>query len=196
VEKAISLAGGIPARRWRQPVPMVDVVRAAAAEITEYARVSTSQIEPGALAGPAVPDVIHLLAELLDNATAFAPADTRVRVVGAWRANGYAITVTDAGHGMDDADLATAHEVMRDVVPPAAGAWWGLYTVGRLAGRHRITVTLRAEPDRGLTADVVIPPALVADAPRSAASTRAPRGDARSTVDASATVELTPVKAS
>jgi hypothetical protein len=198
VEKAISLAGGTPARRWRQPVPLVDVVRAAAAEVGQYARVSTSTIEPGALAGPAVTDVTHLLAELIDNATAFAPADTRVRVVGVRRDEGYAITVTDAGRGMDDDDLATAHEVMKDVVPPPAGAWWGLYTVGRLAERQGITVTLGGEPGRGLTAELVIPPALLVDAATGAVR-GAPPGGAPSTADLSATdlsatVELTPVE--
>jgi anti-sigma regulatory factor (Ser/Thr protein kinase) len=194
VEKAISLTGGTPARRWRQPVPLVDVVRAAAAEITEFARVSTSQIEPGALAGSAVTDVTHLLAELVDNATVFAPADTRVRVVGVRRDDGYAITVTDAGRGMDDDDLATAHEVMGDVVPPAAGAWWGLYTVGRLADRQSITVTLRGEPGRGLTAELVIPPDLLVGAATGWTATSAPAG-APFAVDLSATAELAPVEA-
>ena len=169
LEKSITLAGGTPGRRWRGPVPLADVVRAAASEINEYGRVSTSQVEPVLLAGSAVTDLMHLLAEVLENATAFAPAETRVRVTGAHHgadgADGYRITVTDVGPGMDDDDLATAHEVMADPDPPAGGTWWGLYAVGRFAARTGVTVSLSNELDGGLSVRVDLPVALLAPAP-------------------------------
>jgi hypothetical protein len=83
---------------------------------------------------------------------------------------------------------------MGDVVPPAAGAWWGLYTVGRLADRQSITVTLRGEPGRGLTAELVIPPDLLVGAATGWTATSAPAG-APFAVDLSATAELAPVEA-
>jgi signal transduction histidine kinase len=163
VEKAITLAGGTPGRRWQRPVPLIDVVRGAAAEVAEYARVSTSQIAPAGLAGTAVTDLMHLLAELIDNGTTFAPADTRVRVTGERREDGYLLTVADAGPGMSDDDLATARQVMSDPVPPAGGAWWGLYALGRFADRQGITVQLDRGPKRGILAEVSIPGELLTD---------------------------------
>jgi signal transduction histidine kinase len=164
LEKSITLAGGTPGRRWREPVPIGEVVRAAASEISEYGRVSTSQVEPVLLAGAAVTDLMHLLAELIENATTFAPAETRVRVIGAQDAAGYRITVTDAGPGMDADDLATAAQVLADPDPPAGGTWWGLYATGRFAARHGISVALRNGADGGLAAEVTVPAVLVSPA--------------------------------
>jgi anti-sigma regulatory factor (Ser/Thr protein kinase) len=162
VEKAVTLAGGTPGRRWRRPVPMVDVIRAAASEVADYPRVAASPVEPAGLAGPAVADLTHLLAELIENATSFSPAQTRIRVSGERCADdGYAVTVTDSGVGMPADDLATAREVMADPLPPAGGAWWGLYAVGRFAARHGIAVHLTTMPNGGLAARVLIPASLV-----------------------------------
>jgi hypothetical protein len=164
LEKSITLAGGTPGRRWRTPVPIGEVVRAAASEINEYGRVSTSQVEPVLLAGVAVTDLMHLLAELIENGTTFAPAETRVRVTGSHHATGYRITVTDVGPGMHDDDLATAAAVLAGPVPPAGGTWWGLYAVGRFAARHGISVALHNGVDGGLAADVTVPAALLSPA--------------------------------
>jgi K+-sensing histidine kinase KdpD len=161
LEKSITLAGGTPARRWRRPVPIGEVIRGAAAEINEYGRVSTSQVEPVGLAGTAVTDLMHLLAELIENGTTFAPAETRVKVTGAGDPAGYRITVTDVGPGMDDEDLVTAAAVLAAVDPPPGGTWWGLYAVGRFAARHGITVALRNGTDGGLAAEVTVPAALL-----------------------------------
>jgi anti-sigma regulatory factor (Ser/Thr protein kinase) len=163
VEKAVTLAGGTPGRRWRRPVPMVDVIRAAAAEVPDYARVAASSVEPAALAGPAVADLTHLLAELIENATSYSPANTRVRVTGERSDDGYVVTVVDSGPGMPADDLATAHEVMGDAAPPAGGAWWGLYAVGRFADRHGIAVSLSVASTGGLAARVRIPTSLVVE---------------------------------
>jgi anti-sigma regulatory factor (Ser/Thr protein kinase) len=164
LEKAITLTGGTPGRQWRRPVPLGEIVRGAASEVTEYARVSTAQIEPAHLAGIAVTDLMHLLAELIENATTYAPAQTRVRVTGARQAAGYAVTVTDVGPGMTDDDLSTAVLVMGDPTPPASGTWWGLYAVGRFADRSGFSVRLSNAPDGGLVAEVAIPDALLAEA--------------------------------
>jgi signal transduction histidine kinase len=164
LEKSITLAGGTPGRRWRRPVPLGEVVRAAASEITEYGRVSTSQIEPAQLDGVAVTDLMHLLAELVENAATFAPAETRVRVSGSHRDDGYRITVADVGPGMTEDDLATAAQVMADPEPPAGGTWWGLFAVGRFAARRGFTVTLRNGLDGGLVAEVIVPSTLISPA--------------------------------
>jgi signal transduction histidine kinase len=164
LEKSITLAGGTPGRRWRRPVPLAEVIRAAASEITEYGRVSTSQVEPVQLDGVAVTDLMHLLAELIENATAFSPAETRVRVTGSHQATGYRITITDVGPGMTSDDLATAAEVMADPAPPAGGTWWGLYSAGRFAARRGISVALHNGLDGGLTAEVTVPAALISAA--------------------------------
>ncbi len=161
LEKAITLSGGTPARRWHDPLPLAEVIRAAASEISEYDRVSTTRIEPVTLAGPAVTDLMHLLAELVENAATFAPAETPVRVSGEHLADGYRITVTDVGPGMTDDDLATAAEVMSRPEPPAGGTWWGLWATGRFAARQGIGVTLANGFDGGLVAEVLVPAHLI-----------------------------------
>jgi anti-sigma regulatory factor (Ser/Thr protein kinase) len=194
LEKSITLAGGTPGRRWRRPVPLGEVVRGAASEINEYGRVSTSQVQPVLLAGVAVTDLMHLLAELIENAATFAPAETRVRVTGSDQAAGYRITVTDVGPGMDSDDLVTAAEVMASAEPPSAGTWWGLYAVGRFADRQGIAVTLRNGPDGGLIAEVTVPAALItpaspgsADQDATAPSSTAPSSTAPSSTAPSST---------
>jgi K+-sensing histidine kinase KdpD len=111
-----------------------------------------------------VTDLMHLLAELIENATAFSPAETRVRVTGSHQATGYRITITDVGPGMTSDDLATAAEVMADPAPPAGGTWWGLYSAGRFAARRGISVALHNGLDGGLTAEVTVPAALISAA--------------------------------
>jgi hypothetical protein len=165
LEKAITLAGGMPGRRWRDPVPLTEVIRAAASEISEYGRVSTSRVEPATVAGAAVTDLMHLLAELIENAATFAPAETRVRVTGTGLEAGYRITVTDVGPGMTGDDLATAAAVMSESDPPAGGAWWGLYAAGRFAARQGVAVSLHNGLDGGLVAEVVLPAALIGPVP-------------------------------
>ena len=173
LEKAITLTGGSPGRQWREPVPMGEIIRGAASEISEYGRVSTSQIEPARLAGGATTDLMHLLAELIENAATFGPAESRVRVTGSFRDDAYVVTVTDVGPGMSDDDLATATQIMADPVPPASGTWWGLWAAGRLAARQNVTVRLANEPGGGLAAVVTVPPALVFAADPEGADPRA-----------------------
>ena len=124
VEKLITLAGATPARRWRRPVPLLDVARGAVAEVPDYHRVLIAPHWPWSLAGPAVTDVIHLLAELIENALAFSGADTTVRVSGEQRPQGCAVLVVDDGPGLDAAALAEANHLLGNPPPdgPPAGS--------------------------------------------------------------------------
>ncbi|MEV4753680.1 nitrate- and nitrite sensing domain-containing protein [Micromonospora sp. NPDC049559] len=157
-EKLITMAGATPARRWRRPVPLLDVVRGAVAEVVDYPRVLVAPNWPGALAGPVVPDVIHLLAELIENALAFSPANSTVRVGGEPREGGSAIVITDDGPGMSAPALAAANELLRNPPrhrPPGAGH--GLYAVGLIARRRGVEVELRASARGGVSAVVLLP---------------------------------------
>ena len=173
VEKTIALTGGTPGRRWTRPVPLMDVVRAAAAEVAGFERVSTAQVEPDRLAGDSVIDLMHLLAELIENAVTFSPAETRVGVSGRHIGDRYVLTVTDQGPGMTEDDLRIAAEVLATSTPPETDAWHGLYAVGRLAERAALTVHLRNGNDGGLHAEVHLPAALLSGAARPTAESPA-----------------------
>jgi signal transduction histidine kinase len=162
-EGLIILSGQAPGRGWRNPVPAIDVARAAAAEVEDYARVTVAAMPRVAIAGPAVADLIHLLAELIENATLYSPPDTTVQVAGQVVAHGFAVEVEDRGLSMDPAALAQANEKLAR--PPdfdlSNSAQLGLFVVGRLAQRHSIQVTLRTSPYGGTTAIVLLPDAIV-----------------------------------
>ncbi|MCW6008452.1 nitrate- and nitrite sensing domain-containing protein [Micromonospora sp. CPCC 205371] len=162
-ENLIVLSGSVPGRRWRNPVPFVDVVRGAVAEVEDYTRVSVLPIDAASLAGRAVSDVIHLLAELIENAASFSPPYTMVNVGGQKVANGFVVEIEDRGLGMKDEELVSANELVRN--PPdfnlSSTARLGLFVVGRLAERHSIDVKLRRSPYGGTTAIVLIPSVLV-----------------------------------
>lgn len=161
VEKVITLAGARPARRWRRPVPLLDVTRGAVAEVPEYHRVLVSPHWPWSLAGPAVTDVVHLLAELIENGLAFSATDTTVRVAGEHRPEGCAIVVVDDGPGLDDATLDGVNQLLADPPndPPTEAG--GLYTVALLAARCGARVTLRPSQRGGTAAIVHLPAELV-----------------------------------
>ncbi len=138
-EDLIVLSGAVPGRGWRNPVPLVDVVRGAVAEVEEYERVTVAQIGSASLAGRAVGDIIHLLAELMENAPSFSPPHTMVQVSGQLVGNGFAVEIEDRGLGMSEADLDAANAQLAN--PPefnlSSTARLGLYVVGRLAERHQ-----------------------------------------------------------
>ncbi|WP_213450257.1 sensor histidine kinase [Rhizomonospora bruguierae] len=162
VEKAITLAGSDPGRRWRRPVPLLDVARAAAAEIEEYQRVTVGPIADADLAGPAVTDTVHLLAELIENAVAASPGTAPVRVTGGPSGAGYAIEVTDAGPGLDGTRLAVLNDLVRQPgTPPVTGQRQGLYVVARLAQRRGLEVDFLPATEGGTTARLLVPPALL-----------------------------------
>ncbi|BCB84609.1 sensor histidine kinase [Phytohabitans suffuscus] len=162
-ENLIVLSGAVPGRRWRNPVPFVDVVRGAVAEVEDYTRVSVLPIDVASLSGRAVSDVIHLLAELIENAASFSPPYTMVNVGGQKVANGFVVEIEDRGLGMSELELDAANELVSN--PPefnlSSTARLGLYVVGRLAERHGIDVRLRRSPYGGTMAIVLIPSALV-----------------------------------
>jgi anti-sigma regulatory factor (Ser/Thr protein kinase) len=171
IEKGITLTGGVPERQWQRLVPMTDVVRDAAAEIGDHHRVTATDVESAYLAGTAVTDLVHLLAELLENAATFAPADSLIAVAGQHDPAGYLVTITDVGPGMTGDDLATGHEVMAAPEPPPGGTWWGLWAAGRFAARQDVMVQLHNGLDGGLVVTVQIPPTLVTGRPQTATRT-------------------------
>jgi signal transduction histidine kinase len=162
-EGLVILAGAPPGRSWSNPVRMVDVMRGAIAEVEDYARVSVATRSQAALAGSAVADVIHLLAELIENATTLSPPYTSVRVFGDTVANGFAIEVEDRGLGMSPQRLAELNERLASPPEfnPSDSEQLGLFVVSQLAKRHGIRVTLKPSPYGGTAAIVLIPQHLV-----------------------------------
>ncbi|MCO6009849.1 nitrate- and nitrite sensing domain-containing protein [Actinoallomurus purpureus] len=158
------LSGAAPARGWHNPVGIRDILRAAIAEVEDYTRVTVEAATPAALDGAIVADTTHLLAELMENATAFSPPTTQVQVRGELVAHGYAIEIEDRGIGLDDEELAEANERVSN--PPEFDLLdsdrLGLFIVGRLAARQGIRVTLGRSPYGGVRAVVLVPPELVA----------------------------------
>jgi hypothetical protein len=167
-ESLLVLSGEEPPRTWGRPVPLVDVVRAAIAETEDLDRVVFSLEERLAVFGNAVADLTHLLAELVENAVHFSPPEASVVIrtrpflqdPGA-----HVLTVEDWGVGMRPEDLAAANDLLavpRDV-DLSVSQRLGLHVVARLAKRHGIEVSLTPTPGCGVTAAVVLPPALFAD---------------------------------
>ena len=159
-ENLLVLAGHDASRRWNQPVALVDVLRAAVSEIEQYERV-TLNVQPGiAVRGHAVNDVVHLLAELAENATSFSSAETPVAVAGhLLTSGGVLLDITDQGVGMGAEEMAHANWRLDNppVVDVAVSRRMGLFVVARLAARHGIRVRLRPAPTGGLTALVWLP---------------------------------------
>ena len=166
-EDLIVLSGAEPARRWSQPVPLVDVVRAALAEVEDYNRVELLPIDDIGVGGQAVSDVVHLLAELIENATSFSPPGTKVQVAGQQVSNGYVLEIEDRGLGMTDDELVEANERLANppMVDFALSRMLGLYVVARLAQRYNIKVQLRHSWYGGITALVLLPPTVAVRAP-------------------------------
>jgi len=162
-EGLIILSGAAPGRGWRVPVPVIDVLRGAIAEVEDYARVTVIKESGDAIAGAAVADVIHLLAELIENATTYSPVNTEVTVRAERVANGFVVEVEDRGIGISEAELAAANERLAN--PPefdlADSDQLGLFVVARLAAKHSIKITLRPSPYGGTTAIVLLPAAIV-----------------------------------
>jgi Nitrate and nitrite sensing/HAMP domain len=167
-EDLIVLSGEAPPRRWSQPMPLLEVVRAAVAEVEDYNRVELLPIDESmGLAGQAVSDVVHLLAELIENATSFSPPGTKVQIAGQAISSGYVLEIEDRGLGMSDEELVEANERLANppIVDFALSRMLGLYVVARLAQRYNIKVQLRHSWYGGITALVLLPPSLTVQAP-------------------------------
>ena len=162
-ESLIILSGHAPARGWRNPVPLVDVLRAAVAEVEDYTRIRATSATRASLAGPAVGDVIHMIAELAENATMFSPPNTPVVIHGDTVGKGFAIEIEDRGLGMNDEQLQRVNDLLQNPPPfdPATSDQLGLFVAGQLAKRHDIKISLRPSPYGGTTAIVLIPQNLV-----------------------------------
>ena len=166
-EGLIILSGSAPGRNWRRPVRILDVVRAAVGEVEDYARVLVHRMPPVAVVGGAVSDVVHLVAELVENAAVFSPPHTQVRIQGEEVANGFVLEIDDRGLGMGEEAMAAANTRL------ATGGDFdladtdrlGLFVISRLSARHGVRVSLRHSPYGGTTAVVLLPRELLAEVP-------------------------------
>jgi signal transduction histidine kinase len=162
-ESLIVLAGDSPNRAFRDAVPFVDVLRAATAEVEDYTRVKVVCRTSAALASRAAADVIHMLAEFVENATTFSPPNTEVRVTGDLVAKGLAVDIEDRGLGMDEGEFAAVNATLADppLFDPSGSDRLGLFVAAQLAQRHDIQVRLRPSDYGGVLAIVLIPITLV-----------------------------------
>ena len=167
-ENLIILGGEQPGRQWRNPVPLVDMVRSAIAETEDYARVHTGHMANVTIVGNVVADLIHMIAELVENATSFSPPESRVDVFGGVVGKGVVVEIVDQGLGMAREEIAHANEVLRE--PPSfsvanlsSDSRMGLLVVGQIAARNGITIRLSDSDYGGIRAIVLIPTSLIAD---------------------------------
>ncbi|MFJ8585147.1 nitrate- and nitrite sensing domain-containing protein [Streptomyces sp. NPDC093595] len=180
-ENLLVLAGHEHNHAHQGPVPLVDVLRAAVSEIERYERVTIQSLPPHSyVAGFAADDLSHLLAELLENATSFSPPETKVQLSGWLLESGEVmLSVQDEGIGMTGSRLAELNARLADPDPdgqdPAGeeGEGLGLRVAALLAARHGVRVQLREQKQGGVTAVVVLPPALLPSAPQAAAASTA-----------------------
>ncbi|MER7760139.1 nitrate- and nitrite sensing domain-containing protein [Streptomyces sp. NPDC097619] len=166
-EGLVILSGAAPSRQWRRPVQLMDVVRASVAEVEDYERIEVRRLPRIGITGPAVADVTHLVAELLENATVFSPPHTAVQVHGQRVANGFTLEIHDRGLGMNaeallDANLRLAETPEFELSDTDR---LGLFVVSRLARRHGVRVSLQPSPYGGTTAVVFLPAGLLTEAP-------------------------------
>ncbi|MEZ0067430.1 signal transduction histidine kinase [Streptacidiphilus sp. MAP12-20] len=162
-EGLIILSGAAPGRAWRKPVPLLDVVRSAVAEVEDYSRVDVRRLPGVAVVGAAVADLTHLIAELVENATGFSPPHTKVVVTGEQVGAGYAVEIEDRGLGMGKEAVAEANRRIADAQQADLfdSDRLGLFVVSRLARRHGVRVSLRPSAYGGTTAVVLLPTALL-----------------------------------
>lgn len=163
-ESLIILSGAAPGRGWRHPVPLLDVVRAAVAEVEDFPRVEVQALADARLIGGAVADLTHLLAELVENAVMFSPPQTKVQVRAERVGAGIAVEIHDRGLGMDKEALDEANRRIQDAeeVDLLDTEQLGLFVVNRLAHRRHVKVALQPSPYGGITAVVLVPDALLA----------------------------------
>ncbi|MDT5091520.1 MAG: hypothetical protein QOH60_883 [Mycobacterium sp.] len=162
------LAGAKIRREQIEPMPVADVVSAAASQVEDYQRVVTATVPESSVVAEAAGDIVHLLAELIDNALRYSPPASEVKVSAVHTGNrGVVIEVSDVGLGMTDGDLRIANMRLDSggEVTPYTTRHMGLFVVGRLARQHGLVVRMRSsvagEPRSGMTAGVFIPAALI-----------------------------------
>jgi signal transduction histidine kinase len=164
-ESLLVLAGEEPARQWSAPVPVADVLRAALGEVEQYSRVRLDAVDETTIAGRAVADVSHIIAELVENALTFSPPDSSVNIVGRHSDDGYTIDIVDTGIGMSEEDIERSNVRLRasESFTVAPSRYLGHYVVAQLALRHEILVSLDSPPEGGVTASIVLPFVLLDD---------------------------------
>lgn len=167
-ENLAVVGGAVPRRQWSRPLPLVEVLRSAIAEVEQYARVRVVSPVEGTMRGHAGADVVHLLAELIENATAFAPPQTEVTVRARRVAAGVAIEVDDRGLGMPHPEQDRVNALLADPSRVDVGDLLrdgriGAWVVSALARRHGIDVLLQSNVYGGMQAVVVLPAALLGD---------------------------------
>ena len=162
-ESLIILSGDAPARAWRRPVPFVDVLRAAVAEVEDYTRIKVTANTRAAITGPAVADVIHMIAELAENAVVFSPPNTPVLISGDVVGRGFAVEIEDRGLGLGEERRAELNDLLENPPPfdLSGSDQLGLFVASQLARKHNIRISLRGSPYGGTTAIVLIPNTLV-----------------------------------
>ncbi|MEV0532539.1 ATP-binding protein [Kitasatospora sp. NPDC050463] len=180
-ENLVILGGALPARRWRNAVPMVNVLRSAVSETENYSRVVVQEVPRTSLGGHAVADVIHLIAELIENGTTFSPPYSKVQVSAQEVPRGLAVEVEDRGLGMTTEEYERLNAYLAD--PPELDVSalgddlrLGLFVVARLATRHHIRVTLRSSPYGGTRAVVLVPSVLLEQAEQAPSVAGLPSG--------------------
>ncbi|MER6984143.1 ATP-binding protein, partial [Streptomyces carpinensis] len=165
-ENLAVLGGAVSRRQWSRPVSMTEVLRSAIAEVEQYSRVKLVPPVDGRLRGHAVADVIHLLAELVENATVFSAPQTQVLLRVNLVASGLAVEVEDRGLGMPVGEQVRMNSLLADpdqvnLASLLADGRIGLYVVSQLAKRHGITVRLQTNIYGGVQAVLVVPQALL-----------------------------------
>ncbi|HEX5404429.1 MAG TPA: nitrate- and nitrite sensing domain-containing protein [Pseudonocardiaceae bacterium] len=166
-ENLIILGGERPGRKWRNPVPLNEIVRSAVGETEQYKRVDAGRLPEVSVAGAVVADLVHLLAELVDNATSFSPQDSRVEIRGNMVGKGVVVEVEDQGLGLADKERELINGLLHE--PPDFGVMalsndsrLGLFVVSQLAARHGINVTLVESVYGGVRAIVLVRASLLA----------------------------------
>jgi signal transduction histidine kinase len=177
-EGLIILSGAVPGRAWSSPVPVIDVIRGAIAEVEDYKRIAVVTNSEDMVAGSAVADMIHLLAELIENAALFSPSGTRVEVRAERVGNGFAFEIEDRGLGIKPEELDAINQQLSSPTDfdLANADQLGLFVVSRLAARHGLRVFLRPSPYGGTTAIVVLPRSMVTSEEEAPVAQLADRG--------------------
>lgn len=169
-ENLVILGGGLPQRRWRRPVRLLDVLRAAQGEVQDYRRIQVEVEDEPWVAERGVGALVHIIAELMENAAAFSKPPTPVEVRAAQVSRGVAVEIEDRGLGMQPAQYAAANALMAsppqlDVMTHAEDVRFGLYVVARLSRSLGLQVELRPSAFGGTRAIVLLPESLVVDRP-------------------------------
>ncbi|WP_305788347.1 ATP-binding protein [Symbioplanes lichenis] len=168
-ENLAVLGGSVSRRQWSRPIALTEVLRSAVAEVEHYSRVKLVPPIDGTLPGHAVASVIHLIAELIENATMFAPPHTQVLLRAQRVTSGVAVEVEDRGLGLQRADLDRVNQLLvnpddTDLDNLLRDGRIGLYVVSMIARQHGIVVQLQTNIYGGTQAVVILPPQLIGPA--------------------------------